>query len=142
MRIPITTNILISKEKLMRKLFSFAVLAVALTCLYACSSKGDSPEAVVKKSITALQKGNYDAFAATYDLSESDRKQLAGMAEEKISKSINEKGGIKSFKITDTQINGEEAIVNVHMIYNDGSEEDDTMKLKKVDGEWKQIFGK
>lgn len=123
----------------MKKILGFTLIVAALACFTACSSS-DSPEAVVKKSISALQKGNYDAFAATYNLSSSDQKILAGMAEEKISKSIEGQGGIKSFKITDTKIDGEEATVKVHFVYKDGSEDDQTMNLKKVDGAWKQVM--
>ncbi|MBR4842173.1 MAG: DUF4878 domain-containing protein [Bacteroidaceae bacterium] len=126
----------------MKKILVFSVVVAAMACFVACSSSGSGPEAVVEKAISAIQKGNYDAFAATYDLSESDQKMLSGLAEEKISKSLEEKGGIKSFKITDTKIDGEEATVKVHFVYKNGSEDDETMKLKKVDGAWKQVMSK
>ena len=125
----------------MKKLIGLAVVAFALVCISACSSS-NSPEDVVKKALTALQKGNYDAFASTYNLSAEEQEQLSALAKEKISQSLESKGGIKSFKVTDTQINGDEATVKVHTIYKDGSEEDETMKLKKVDGEWKQVMVK
>ena len=125
----------------MKKLISLAVVALALVCMSACSSSS-GPEDVVKKAITALQKGNYDAFASTYNLSSEEQKQLSALAKEKISKSLENNGGIKSFKVTDTQINGDEATVKIHMVYKDGTEEDESMKLKKVDGEWKQVMVK
>ena len=53
------------------------------------------PEDVVKKALTALQKGNYDAFASTYNLSAEEQKQLSALAKEKISQSLESKGGIK-----------------------------------------------
>lgn len=125
----------------MKKIIGLAVVAFALVCMSACSSSS-GPEDVVKKAITALQKGNYDAYASTYNLSADEQKQLAALAKEKISQSLESKGGIKNFNITDTQINGDEATVKVHVIYKDGSEDDESMKLKKVDGEWKQVMVK
>ena len=126
----------------MKKILGFTLIVAALAIFAACSSSSNGPEAVVKKSITAIQKGDYKAFAATYNLSESDQEMLAGLAEEKISQSINEKGGIKSFDITESNIEGDEATVKVHYLYKDGSEEDETMNLELVDGEWKQVFSK
>ena len=126
----------------MKKILGFTLVVAALALYAACSSSSNGPEAVVKKTISAIQKGDYNAFAATYNLSESDQKMLAGMAEEKIAQSLKEKGGIKSYDITETNIDGEKATVKVHYIYKDGSEEDETMYLELVDGEWKQVFAK
>lgn len=125
----------------MRKLVLFLAFVAGSLFYVACSSS-NGPEAVAKKAIVAIQKGDYDAYAATFDLSSSDQKMLAGMAEEKIAEEISDKGGIKSFKITDSTINGDSATVRVHLVYKDASEEDQVMDFTKVDGEWKQEMNK
>ena len=53
------------------------------------------PEDVVKKALTALQKCNYNAFASTYNFSAEKQKQLSALVKEKISQSLENKGGIK-----------------------------------------------
>ena len=69
---------------------------------------------------------------------------LAGMVEEKVSEKIAEKGGIKSYKVTDTAIDEDKAKVTVHLVYKDGTEDDQDMAFSKgEDGAWKQeIVGK
>lgn len=120
----------------------FALGAVLMVCCSSPVPKG--PETVAEKAVAALHKGDYDAYAATFDLSESDQKMLAGMVEEKVSEKIAEKGGIKSYKVTDTAIDEDKAKVTVHLVYKDGTEDDQDMAFSKgEDGAWKQeIVGK
>lgn len=125
----------------MKKVILFLSIAVCTAFAMACSSS-NGPEAVATKAIAAIQKGDYDAYAATFNLSSSDQKMLAGMAEEKVSKQLELKGGIKSFKITDSAIDGENAKVTAHLVYKDGSEEDQVMSFKNVEGTWKQEMNK
>jgi predicted small secreted protein len=125
----------------MKKLAIILAVAAGLVALAACSNT-NTPEGVAKKAITALQKGDYDTYASTFDLSSSDQKWLAAMAEEKVAKEMNEKGGIKSFKVTDSTINGDSATVTVHVVYKNGEEEDQHMSYVKVDDQWKQKMNK
>lgn len=113
------------------------LLLVAFLCCLA-SSCTSGPERVVKQSIKALQKGDYEAYASTFNISSSDQKYYALMAEDKLSEKIEYNEGIKSFKIIDTQIDDDIATVTVIIFYNDDSEEEQTIDLVKVDGEWKQ----
>ena len=85
----------------MKKLAIFLAVVAGFVACAACSNT-NTPEAVAKKAITALQKGDYDTYASTFDLSSNDQKWLAGMAEEKAKEGMDAKGGIKSFKITDS----------------------------------------
>ena len=127
----------------MKKTLLLLTLALTAACLLVAScSSANGPEAVAKTAITALQKGDYDAYAATFNLSSSDQKMLAGLAEEKIDEQIAKKGGIKSFKIMESSVNEDKAKVKVHLIYKDGSEEDQDMSFAKVDNEWKQEMDK
>ncbi len=126
----------------MKKSFLIIALVAGLFACASCSN-ANSPEGVAKKAISALQKGDYETYASTFDLSESDQKWLAGIAEEKVDTELNDKGGIQSFKITDCQMNGDDkAVVTVHLIYKNGEEEDEHMSYVKVDNQWKQKMNK
>ena len=125
----------------MKRILPIIAIVAALFTMSACSSpKG--PEAVAMKAFTAIQKGDFDAYAATFNLSESDQKTLSGMAQEKITESINAKGGIKKFEVADSQVNEDNATVTMHVIYKDGSEDDQQMSFVKVDDQWKQELNK
>ena len=126
----------------MKKFYLIIAIAVASVCLYSCTSTSKGPEKVAKQAIEALQKADYDAYAATFNLSSSDQKMLAGMVEEKMKEQLDKKGGIKSYKITDTQIEEDSAKVTVNIVYKDGSAENQDMKFTKVNDEWKQTFDK
>ena len=126
----------------MKKTLLLLTLALTAACLLVACSSANGPEAVAKTAISALQKGDYDAYAATFNLSSSDQKMLAGMAEEKIDEQIAKKGGIKSFKVVESSVDEDKAKVKVHLIYKDGSEEDQDMSFAKVDNEWKQVMDK
>ena len=125
----------------MKKLLSIFAILTAAFLLFSCD-KSKGPEDVAKKAITALQKGDYDAYAATFDLSESDQKMLAGLVDEKMKEVIDKKGGIKDYKILETNVDGETAKVKCKLIYKDGTEEDQNMDFKLVDGQWKQTLNK
>jgi hypothetical protein len=125
----------------MKRLYLILTAAAALFCCSACSSS-NGPEAVAKKAIEALQNKDFDAYAATFDLSSSEQKLLAGIAEEKMDEAFADKGGIKSFKIANTEVDEDEASVTVHIFYKDGSEDDQKMSFVKVGDEWKQKMDK
>lgn len=123
------------------KKIAVMILAVgALLCASCSSEKG--PAAVAKKAVSAIQKGDYESFAKTFDLDEPDQKMLAGLLEEKIGKKIADKGGIASYEIVESNIEEEKSSVKIHFVYKDGSEDEQTMNFKLVDGEWKQVLNK
>lgn len=126
----------------MKKLVAIISLLAAMVCGMSCASPEKGPEAAAKKALTAIQKGDYDAYAATFNLPESDQKMLAGMAEEKINEQIKEKGGIKGFKIDETTVDGDKATVKATVTYKDGSEEKESLHFEKVENEWKQVLDK
>ena len=126
----------------MKRIITIAAIALAALLAFSCGSKSNGPEGVVKKAFEAIEKHDYDGYAATFNISESDQKMLAGMLEEKISEEIDKKGGIDNYKITDIQIDGEKATAKVHVVYKDKSEDDQTVNLVKVDDVWKQDLKK
>lgn len=126
----------------MKNVISIIAIAASLLTLAACSSSSNGPEAAAKKSFSALQKGDYDAYAASFNLPESDQKMLAGLTEEKVAEEMQEKGGIKKYTITESEIEEENATVTVHVIYEDGTEEDEKLTFVKVGDEWLQELNK
>lgn len=117
-----------------RILIALILILSGLTILAACSSSG--PEAAAKKSMTALKKGDYAAFASTYDASSTIQEMIAEAYESE----VESKEGIKSFKITSSSIDGNEAKVHVHVVFKDQSEEDMTLNYKLVNGEWLGVY--
>lgn len=119
-----------------------ATLMAALCSFSACKNEPKGPEAVAKEAMSAIQKGDYDGFVNTFNMSDSDKQMLAGLLKEKGTESINEHGGIRNFKITDKEIDGDHAKVVVHIVYKDGVEGDEELKFVQEDGAWYQEFSK
>ena len=126
----------------MKRFFAIALIAAASFFAMACKSAQDTPEALVKKAIESIEKGDYDAYAATFNVDADTQKMIAGLMKEKASEKMDSKGGIKDYSILDTQIDGEKATVKVKVLYKDGSEDDQSMKLIKVEDGWKQELNK
>ena len=125
---------------------TLALIAV-IGCCASCKSAADQakgPEKVADKAMQAIVKGDWDAYAATFGLDENDQKMLAGLVQEKLADSIEGKGGIKDYKIGETELNeeGDKASVKVHINYNNGTEEDETMHFVKEEDVWKQHIDK
>jgi hypothetical protein len=130
------------KHLLTKGLVALTVLA-ALLAAASCKSKSaaSGPEKAAKEAVAAIQKGDYDAYAATFDMSESEQKMLAGMIEEKAKEQIDAKGGIKGCDILESSLNEaqDQATVKVQINYGDGSQDTQSLDfVKKEDGSWKQ----
>ena len=97
----------------MKRIITIAAIALAALFASSCGAKSNGPEGVIKKAFEAIQKHDYDGYAATFNISESDQKMLAGMLEEKLSSELDKKGGIDNYKITDIQIDGGVKLDNI-----------------------------
>lgn len=131
----------------MKRLTIILLAAAAMVCAASCGNNGKKaevkgPEKAAKEALNAVQKGDFDAYAATFNLPESDQKMLAGMAQEKVAKEIEKKGGMKGYKINNTTIEEDKATVDVTIEYKDGSEETSQMHFTKVNDDWKQELDK
>lgn len=123
----------------MKHLLTTLLLIVSLFSFCRCVPS-NSPEGVTKRAMKALMKEDYDAYAETYNLSKSDKRIASVMVEDKLGSEISSKGGIKTHKIVKTEIDGDEAEVQVLITYKDNSSETSTLSFVKVDGVWLQIF--
>ncbi|MBO7544489.1 MAG: DUF4878 domain-containing protein [Bacteroidales bacterium] len=126
----------------MKRIITIVLIAASALFFFSCKSAGNGPEALVKQAMAAIEKGDYDAYAATFNVDPDTQKMIAGLMEEKASQEIEKKGGFKGYDIIDTQIEGDKASVKVKVLYKDGSEDDQTMKLIKVEDGWKQELNK
>lgn len=135
----------------MKKLVGFIAFLVGTLFLTACSSS--SPSDVTKKAYGYIQDEDYESYVDLLyvkpgENAEQVKKEkkdlillLKGLSEQKTA----ETNKIKSYKVISEEIdeNGEEAVVKMNVVYENGKEEEETTRLKKdEDGNWKIQFAK
>ena len=126
----------------MKRIIALMALVAALVCISSCKAKETGPKDVAKAAIEAVKKGDFKAFADTYNLSDKDKEQLAALIEEKLKEQMDSKGGISTYEIEEPVIDGDHASVKAKVHYKDGSDEDMNFKLVNVDGKWLQEMNK
>jgi len=124
----------------MKKSLVLMVVALFTMCLVSCG--GSSPEAKVEAYYDAVMNEQFDEAVDMLhfkkELSEEDKKGFAGLlqaawAEKKV----------EDYKITETKIDGDKAVVNVELKLKDKEKvENDKARLIKIDGEWVLDSGK
>lgn len=131
--------------KHLTRLMSIVLIAMAAV---ACSGGSNSPEATVKNYLSFVQKGKIDkALDLVYfknELTKEDKDQLVQLFSEKIKSEYEKKGGLQSFEIGEATVSedGNSAKVKYTLKFGNGTTEDDTQKLVKVDGKWLIDSGK
>ncbi len=135
----------------MKKLFGAIVMMAVALFFTACGGEktpSDVAEEAAQCMINKDYKGYVDMLAVDAEEGkdvEKEKEALVQLIEEKAGKSIEEKGGIKSYEILSETIaeDGQTANVELKFVYGDGSEENSDVKLKKnADGEWVLTLGK
>ena len=120
-------------------LLGFAVIMLAVVAV-SCSKSG-SPKDVVTTYLQAMKSKNYEKAAdcfyleGTKDEIKADRAQLVALIE-KGGQSLEEKGGIKSYKINSVEEDGDSAVVKGEITYGNGDVKEDEIMTKKVNGKW------
>ena len=133
----------------MKKLFISMFVAVVAFTLWSCGP-ANTPSAVAEEACKCVQNADYEGYVELMDLKEtkkqeSEKEQFVAMLREKGTKTMEKKQGIKSYKVESEEISedGKSAIVKMKVVYGDGSEDTNKIKLVKNDkGEWKMSFGK
>lgn len=107
-----------------------------------CSKKSGSPKDVATTYLQAMKNKDYEKAAncfyydGTKDEIKTAKAQMVGLIE-KGGKAIEEKGGIKSFKINSVDEDGDKAVVKGEITYGNGDVDDnETIDTKKIDGNW------
>lgn len=121
-------------------ILGFAVIMLAVVAV-SCS-KSSSPKDVVTTYLQAMKNKDYEKaadcfyFEGTKEEVKEAKAQLVDLIE-KGGKGVEEKGGIKSFKINSVDENGDKAVVKGEITYGNGEVDDDEeIETKKVDGKW------
>ena len=142
----------------MKKVFSL-LLVTAAVLVFAASCGGGSgigksggPADIEKSIYTQFQKGNYqkgvEIMLANIDsekeISEKEMAEFLTGFTGKVSKSMDELGGLKSFEIISEEIaeDGLTAQVTTKTIFGNGEEKEETTKYVNKDGKWKMSLGK
>lgn len=133
----------------MKKLFISMFVAVVAFTLWSCGP-ANTPSAVAEEACKCVQNADYEGYVELMDLKEtkkqeSEKEQFVAMLREKGTKTMEKKQGIKSYNVESEEISedGKSAIVKMKVVYGDGSEDTNKIKLVKNDkGEWKVSLGK
>lgn len=130
----------------MKNLMRMAAMMVVALAMFACGGGSNTPTGVAEKAMKCLQKGDYEGYVDLLyvkakegkDVAE-EKKQFTALVQEKGGKSIEQKGGIKSYETVSEEIDesGEKAVVKMKVVYGN-SEDEEAFKLRKdEDGKWK-----
>lgn len=133
----------------MKKLFISMFVAVVAFTLWSCGP-ANTPSAVAEEACKCVQNADYEGYVELMDLKEtknqeSEKEQFVAMLREKGTKTMEKKQGIKRYNVESEEISedGKSATVNMKVVYGDGSEDTNKIKLVKNDkGEWKVSLGK
>ena len=119
-----------------RNFILMGITAATAVTLHGCFRSG--PAAAIERFMRAMDKGNIEEAMEFYPQSfyQTFGKDKARMFLVEMSKELQAKGGIKSFKVNNEEVTGDLATVNFTVTYEDGSQETEEMSLLKQDGKW------
>ena len=129
----------------MKKLICLTMIIGIAAFMVSCGSGTNSPSAKAGKIVELIQDGDYGDIVDHMYVEESEggdveaeKEMLAAILDEKVGKSIEEKGGLKDYEIVEENISedGESATVRIKYFYEDGTEDAENMEFVNVDGEW------
>lgn len=134
---------------MMKQLIRLGLMLIAVLAMVSCTPS--TPGTALKNYMSALSDKDYEKFIDGCNISEADsekakeiREGLIAMIQEKGSKTIEKKGGLKEVEIVSEEMaeDGNSAIVTYKQHYGDGSVKEYTQKMIKVDGKWLMDIGK
>lgn len=136
----------------MKKLFFALFSTLALFVFVGCSSSPKTPGDAVLSYVEMIKTSDYDKLMDEMYVKEGTSAEevaefktgFKAMAQDKLSKKLEEKGGIKDAVIEKEEISedGMTAKESVKITYNDGSEETDNWDLAKSGDDWKWSLNK
>ena len=131
----------------MKKMFRLMAIAIVGLAFAACG-KTASPEGAAEACLKSYVKGDYVAMMEQYyfkkEVTQEQREQYAALVEAKVAPEVEKKGGIKSYSIGETTLaeDGQSAVVEYTIEYNNGTVDTDKMDVVLVDGKWMPDAGK
>ena len=130
----------------MKKVLCFAAVCLFVLALCSCGS-ANTPEGVATKAIKCIIDKNYDGYVDLMyfkkEKSNDDMKQIVALVKDKMDKEMDQKQGIKDFKVETATVEDNKATVPYTLTYGNGETKEDTMKLIKTEkGDWMIDSGK
>lgn len=135
---------------IMKKLFTLFAVAVAMF-MASCAGAPATPSDVAVEYYQYVANGDYEAFADAIHFDTTDPEEIAegkamvvSLYKEKAAPQMEAKSGVKSVEATGETISedGNTANVQLKVIYGNGSEKTEDVKLVKVDNKWLLAFDK
>lgn len=127
------------------------MMMAAVFLMFGCSG-GDSPKAVAEKGVRCIQNSDYEGYVDLMYISpkegediDAQKKAAVSMLESKAGSALGKKDGVKSYEVVSETIaeDGNTAKVDMKIVYGNGDEDNETVKLRKDDkGDWKLDAGK
>ena len=130
----------------MKKVLTLATVCLFMLALCSCGSS-NTPEEVTTKAIKCLIDKDYDGYVDMMyfkkEKSNEDMKQIVALVKDKMDKELEQKQGIKEYKVGTPTIEDKKAVVPYTLTYGNGETKEDNMKLVKTDdGKWMIDSGK
>jgi len=130
----------------MKKVLTLATVCLFMLALCSCGSS-NTPEEVTTKAIKCLIDKDYDGYVDMMyfkkEKSNEDMKQIVALVKDKMDKELEQKQGIKDYKVGTPTIEDNKAVVPYTLTYGNGDTKEDNMKLVKTDsGKWMIDSGK
>lgn len=135
---------------IMKKLFTLFAVAVAMF-MASCAGAPATPSDAAVEYYQYVANGDYEAFADAIHFDTTDPEEIAegkamvvSLYKEKAAPQMEAKSGVKSVEATGETISedGNTANVQLKVIYGDGSEKTEDVKLVKVEDKWLLSFDK
>ena len=130
----------------MKKVLTLAAVCLFVLALCSCGAS-NTPEEVTTKAIKCLIDKDYDGYVDMMyfkkEKSNEDMKQIVALVKDKMDKELEQKQGIKDYKVGTPTIEDNKAVVPYTLTYGNGETKEDNMKLVKTnDGKWMIDSGK
>ena len=130
----------------MKKVLTLATVCLFVLALCSCGAS-NTPEEVTTKAIKCLIDKDYDGYVDMMyfkkEKSNEDMKQIVALVKDKMDKELEQKQGIKDYKVGTPTIEDNKAVVPYTLTYGNGDTKEDNMKLVKTDdGKWMIDSGK
>ena len=135
---------------IMKKLFTLFAVAVAMF-MVSCAGAPATPSDAAVEYYQCVVNGDYEAFANAVHFDTTDPEEIAegkamitSLYKEKAAPQIKKKGGVTSIEAVGEAISedGNTANVQLKVVYGDGSEKNEDIKLVKVEDKWMLAFDK
>lgn len=121
----------------MKRVFSY-ITTLALLLGVACSADR-APHSAAKHFYGSIAEGEYDQALAITTLAEDADPEIYYAIMEKVSRSIEERGGVESVEIVQERMSEDEAsaVVTVLIHYANGEQQEEMCDVVKVEDKWR-----